>query len=141
MIAETRRVGNANGSLRGDSDFGLDHVFHPVALAGRDIAGKDISWEGGDRDIVRAADATFEHAAAPYRNIFGEAIRLHCSRTGMAANAAELNIYDAGGSEFYGGFCVPRVLNPFVKTKRPLLVSLQLGMCGDIVPPKPLFHH
>src|SRR5258707_3445454 len=93
MIAETRRVGNANGSWRRNFQFGLNNVFHPIALAGRDIAGKRISRQGRDGDVMCAADTTLQHPTAPSGNVLGEAVRLHGTRAGMTANATELNIY------------------------------------------------
>src|SRR5258706_7837894 len=113
MIAETRRVGNANGSLRGNFDFRLNHIFDPVALAGGDIARQGIAGQGRNRDIVRAADATFEHAATPSRNIPGEAIRLHRARAGMSADAAKFDVDDPRRSELNGGFRLAEAVNWF----------------------------
>src|SRR5579859_1227906 len=120
MIAETWRIGNANGSLWRNFDFGLDHVFDPITLAGGDIAGKRIAGKGRGGDVVGAADATFEHAAAPGRNIFVQAIRLDGAGARMAADAAEFDIDDAGGAEFNGRFGVAQVTNGFVEAQRGL---------------------
>ena len=49
-----------------------DDVALPIALARRDVAGQHEIRQRGERDVVRAADARFEHAAAPDR----DAVRL-----------------------------------------------------------------
>ena len=54
-----------DGALGGDGDFGRDDVLVPVAGAGGDVAWEGEVGEGGKVNVVGAAYAGFEHAAAP----------------------------------------------------------------------------
>src|SRR5882672_3321301 len=118
MIAETRRIGNANGSLRRNFHLRLDHVFNPVPFAGGDVTRKGIAGQGRNRDIVGASDAAFEHATAPSRDILCEAICLHRTRAGMSADAAEFDVDDPRSPELNGGFRVAEVANGFIEAER-----------------------
>src|ERR1043166_8148905 len=65
---DTRPARHADGSLRGNRHFRLDDVFMPVAPAGGHVAWQNKIRQSGKRDVVRAPDSGFEHAAAPHRN-------------------------------------------------------------------------
>ena len=58
-------------ALRRDFDGRRDDVAGPITLAGRNVAGQHESGERRERNVMRAADAGFEHASAPHRNAVG----------------------------------------------------------------------
>src|SRR5580765_6140010 len=115
MIAESRSLRSTDCSLWRDSDFRFDDVFDPVALAGRDVAGKGVAGKSGDGDVVSAADTTFEHAAAPDGNILAEAVGLDVAGAGVAADATEFDVDDAAGAEFDGDLRVAKMVDGFVQ--------------------------
>src|ERR1700760_2791679 len=99
VVADTRRCRNRDRAARRNFDFGLDDVFDPVALAGGDVAGKREVGQRRKRDVVRAADAGFEHAAAPDRDAAFLAEIVNAANHGVPANAAELDVDDFAGAE------------------------------------------
>src|ERR1700731_4737940 len=62
-VADAGSGGNANGSLPRNFNFWLNDVGLPIASAGRHITWQRKIWKRGDGDVVRAANAGFEHAA------------------------------------------------------------------------------
>src|SRR5258707_203622 len=128
MIAETWSFRNVNGAFRRNLHFGLDHVFGPIALARGDISRQRIAGQGRNSNVVRAADAAFQHSAAPYGNVFREAVRLNLASARMAAHTAELNIDNARSTEFNGGLRIAQMPNGLVKTQRGLQLLLQFGV-------------
>src|SRR5271156_3214860 len=58
-------VGDFYCAGRGDGYLGVDYVAVPVAGAGGDVAWEGEVGEGGKVNVVGAAYAGFEHAAAP----------------------------------------------------------------------------
>ena len=80
VVAEAGLVADRDGAVRRGFDGGHDDVALPVALAGRDVAGQHEIRQRGERDVVRAADARFEHAAAPDRNAGGLRDIVHALR-------------------------------------------------------------
>src|SRR5438270_13318675 len=67
-IPKARIVADDDGAPRRGFDSGLNDVLLPIALAGGDVAGQHEVGEGGESDIMRAADAGFKHATAPDRD-------------------------------------------------------------------------
>src|SRR5215475_10509260 len=100
MITEAGSIGNADGALRGDFDFRLNNVLDPVALTGGDIAWKRIAGKRRDGNVVHTTDTRLEHAAAPYGNIFGEAVGLNFAGASVAADAPKFDVDDASSVEF-----------------------------------------
>ena len=141
MITEAGFIGNAYSALGRNFDFGLDNVFEPVTFAGRDIARQRVTGKGRDGDVLSAADAGFEHSAAPDGDISCEAVGLDCARIRMAADAAEFDVDDARGAELDSCGGVAHMLDRFIEAERSLQNFLKFGMGIDIVPPKGLFHH
>src|SRR5215475_10422094 len=141
MIAESRRLRGADCALWRDGDLGFDDVLDPVARTGGNIARQGVAGERRDGDIVRAADAAFEHAATPYRNILAGTVGLNFAGAREASNAAEFDIDDAAGAEFNGGLRVTQVGNRFVETESCFDLLLQFGVRVEIVPPQRLFDH
>src|SRR5262249_28362697 len=141
MIAETGSIGNANGSLRRNLHFWLDHVFDPVAFACGDIAGQRVTGKGRNGNVMRASDSAFKHTATPNGDFSCEAAGVYVTRAVMAAHASELDIDDAGGVKFNGSLNVAQVVDGLVETQRCLQLLLQLRVEIDIVPPERLFHH
>ena len=72
-VPQPRRLGNVNRPLRAHRNFRVNDVFGPIALAGGNITGQGESRQRGHGDVVGAADAGLEHAAAPHRNVAGAA--------------------------------------------------------------------
>ena len=99
MIAESGRGGDGNRAARRDLDRWIDDVFSPIALAGGDITGERVAAKGRDGDVVNAADAAFQHATAPNRNIARQAELLDFPSARVAADTAELDVDDARGAE------------------------------------------
>src|SRR6202007_1039259 len=87
-----------------DGYFGSDYVFVPVTLAGGYVAGEGEVGEGGHGDVLGAADAGFEHAAAPDGDgiFLAEIVDTFCLEE--AADAAEFDVDDFAGAESDGGF-------------------------------------
>jgi hypothetical protein len=65
---DARRFWRDNCSVRRDFDRRFDHVFAPVSFARRNVAGQGETFERGNGDVVRSADAGFKHSAAPDGN-------------------------------------------------------------------------
>ena len=97
FVAEARLVANGDGAARRGLDRRLDDVARPVALAGRNIARQHEIGQRGQRDVVRPADARFQHAAAPYRNARRLRHVVHALGFGESAHAPQLDIDDAAG--------------------------------------------
>src|SRR3990172_11916478 len=89
---------HADRALLGNSHFGLDDILGPVAAAGRYVAGQREIGQRRKRDVMRAADAGFQHAAAPHRNALVAAEIMNAPRRAVAAHAAQLDIDDAAGA-------------------------------------------
>src|SRR6185503_387174 len=94
-VAKTRLLTDMDGASRGGFDRRRDDVALPIAVAGRDIAGQNEIRKSGKRNVVRAPDAGFEHAAAPHRDSSG--LRDIVNALGLAepAHAPEFDIDDA----------------------------------------------
>src|ERR1700732_1938538 len=67
-VADTRGRRDANRALTRHLNFRLNNIFVPISSTSRHITRKFKIFEGGHSNIVRAADAGFQHAAAPDRN-------------------------------------------------------------------------
>src|SRR5579859_4837400 len=94
-VAATRGVCDGDFAESGDSNLRLDDVLSPVALGGRDIAGQGVVFEGRERDVMRAADARLEHAAAPDRDGAFISRVVDGNSLGKAPDAAQLDVDDA----------------------------------------------
>src|SRR5207245_73749 len=141
LVTDTGTRGHANGSLRRDGHFGIDDVFGPIALAGGDITGKREVRQGGEGDVMRAADAGFEHAAAPHRNAVIAAEVVDAPRRGESAHTAQLHIDDAAGAQRNGRLRVLFGMDAFIETDRRLELALQFRVAPDIVPAERLLDH
>src|SRR5918993_6086150 len=80
--------------IRRDVDRRIDKVGLVVALARGDVAGQTEVWEAGKVDIVRAANATLEHAAMPHRDVVRRAEIVELDRGLVTADAARLDVDD-----------------------------------------------
>ena len=103
--------------------------------------GKSKSFEGRHRDVVCAADAGFEHATAPNRNVVFTTDLLDSLRLRVSADASELEIDYASCAE---SDRVPRIVagtNRFVEANRRRNLFLQFGMIEDVVVSQRLFDH
>src|SRR5271167_128625 len=140
-VADSRRGGDFYGALRGDFHFGFDDVFGPVAAAGGDVAGKSEIGERGHGYVVGAADAGFEHAAAPDGNglIFAEIV--DAAGGGVSADAAEFHIDDFAGSDFDRGAGVFDVVDTFVEADGSFELALEGGVGVDVVMAEGLLDH
>src|SRR5271163_1742227 len=114
-VADSRRGGNFYRAVRSDFHFRLDDVFGPVAAASGDIAGQREIRQRGHGDVVRAADAGFEHAAAPDGDGFLLAEIVDAAGGGVPANATEFHIDDFAGSDFDGGAGMLDIMDAFVE--------------------------
>src|SRR6202789_3433005 len=132
-VADARHRRNFNGSARGHFHFRLDDVFGPIAAAGGNVAGQREIRQRGHGDVVGAADAGFEHAAAPHRNRFRLTQIVNFPGGGVAADAAEFHIDDFAGADFDRGAGVLVIVNTSVEADRRFELALQRGVGIDIV--------
>src|SRR5262249_18715763 len=102
LVAEAGLIADFEGAPRSGFDGWLNDVLLPIALAGGDVTGKNEIGEGGERDVVRASDAGFEHAAAPHRDARGLRHVMHTLGFGKATHAAQFDINDAAGPQTDG---------------------------------------
>ena len=87
------------------------------------------------------ADTALQHAAAPDRDIAGEAESLDFSGAGVAADAAHLDVDDARGAEVQSSFSIADVADRLVEAQGGLQMPLKFCMIGDVIPPERLLHH
>lgn len=97
--SDARCVGRCNCATRADDHRRLDNVFFPIARAGGHVAGQTETSESGHRDVVRATDPRFEHAAAPDRNVSFARHLLESLCFSVTADAAEFDVYDLARTE------------------------------------------
>ena len=92
----------------------------PVALAGGNVAGQREIRQRGKRNVVRAADARLEHAAAPHRHVvlLAEIVNALCHFE--AADAAQLDIDNFARAQSHGR---ERVLVVWMHSSRQMGVS------------------
>src|SRR5216684_509694 len=141
MIAESGSSGDLNCSARGNFDGRVNDVLFPIALAGGDVAGQRVTGKGRGGDVVSPANTRFEHATAPRVDAASEAESLDLASASVAADAAQLDVNDARGSELQSSLRIAEVADGLVKANRSLQMSLELGVIGDVVPPERLLHH
>src|SRR5437870_2472715 len=91
-VAEARFVAKRNGPVRRGFHFGSDDVALPISLAGRYIAGHNEIGQRRERDVMRAPNAGFEHAAAPDGDAGGLRDVMNALGFREAAHAAELDV-------------------------------------------------
>ncbi len=115
-------------------NFGMDDVFRPIAFAGGHIAREAEIGKGRERDIVRAADAGFEHPAAPDGNAMALAEVVDAPRHGVAADAAQFDIDDLAGAQLDGRACVLLRVNALVQADWGVQFFLQFDVAVKIVP-------
>src|SRR6267143_1778651 len=123
IVTESGCGGDGNRATGRDFDGRIDEVFFPIAFAGGNVARQSVAGQGRDGDVVNAPDAAFQHAAAPDRNVVRQAEGLDFSSTGVAADAAELDINDARGTKVESSLGITRVANGFVGKSESLIVS------------------
>src|ERR1700733_2401637 len=140
-VADPGHGGHFYGALRRDFHLRLDDVFGPVAAAGGGVAGPREIRQRGHGDVVRAADAGFQHASAPDRNRFLLAKIVDAAGYGVSADAAQLHIDDFAGADFDGGAGVLDVMDAFVEADRSFELALQRGVGIDVVVPQRLLDH
>src|SRR5271155_3658952 len=140
-VADAWRGGNFYRAFCGDLHFRLDDVFGPVAAAGGNVAGKREVRQRGHRDVVRAADAGFEHASAPHGDGFLLAEIVNPARGGVAADAAELHIDNFAGADFDGGAGVLDIVDALVEADGRFQLALQRGVRIDVVVAQGLLDH
>ena len=90
--AGTRRDGNR--SIGTNHDLGIDQVRREISPAGGHIARQREPGERRQMNIVRAADATFQHAAVPDRRAVRGRNVVHSNRLRVPADAARLDVDD-----------------------------------------------
>src|SRR5271170_4405130 len=140
-VADAWRSGNFYGPFCGDFHFRLDDVFGPVAAAGGDVAGEGEIWQRGHGDVVRAADAGFQHSAAPDGYGFLLAEIVNAAGWGVAADAAQFYIDDLAGADFDGGAGMLDIVNAFVEADRRIELALQRGVGVNVVVAEGLLDH
>src|SRR5580693_7981960 len=140
-VADAQSGGNFYRAFCGDFHFRLDYIFGPVAAAGGDVAGQREIRQRGHGDVVRAADAGFQHASAPDRNGFLLAKIVDAAGCGVSADAAQLHIDDFAGADFDGGAGVLDVMDAFVEADRSFELALQRGVRIDVVVAQRLLDH
>ena len=121
--------------------FGSDDVFVPVAGAGGDVAGEREIGLRGHGDVVSAADAGFEHAAAPNGNVVFLAEIVDAFGLEVAADAAEFDVDDFAGAESDGGFGLFVGVDALIETDGRLEIFLNFDVAEEVVPAEGLFDH
>ena len=139
--ADAGTLGDVDGALRGDGYFGGDDVFVPVTLAGGDVAGEREIGERGHGDVLGAADAGFEHAAAPDGDGVFPAEIVNAFGFVETADAAELDVDDLAGTERDSGFGLFVGVDALVEADRSLQVFLDFDVAEEVVPAERLFNH
>src|SRR6266581_7576951 len=132
--SDTRARGDANRSLGRNRDFRRDDVFRPITFAGCHVAWKRKIWQRGERNIVRATNAGFEHAPAPHRNAVLLADVVNTPRCGEPANAAEFDIDDLARAQFHRRARLLFGVHTFIEANRSLKPFLKLDVAVEIVP-------
>ena len=125
---------DVDGAVRRHSDFGIDDVFLPVALARGDIAGEREVRKRRQGDVLSAADAGFEHPSAPDGNFVAPAQVVDALGLKMAADASEFDVDDFARPERDGGFRVFVGVDAFVETNRSLEILLNFDVAEEVVP-------
>src|SRR5207253_2283903 len=132
---------HANRALWRHYDFGMDNIFLPVALAGSHVARKYEIGQRRKRDIMRAADAGFQHPPAPNGNAVLLAKIVDAPHHRVAADATELDVDDLAGSELDGGARLLFRVDALVQADRRVQLFLQLDVAVEIVPAERLLDH
>src|SRR5271170_5460922 len=140
-VADARRGGNVYGAARRDFHFRLDDVFGPIAAAGGKVAGLREIRQRGHSDVMRAADAGFQHASAPHGDGFLLAEIVDAAGGSVAADAAELHIDNFAGADFDGGAGVLDIVDALVQANGSFELALQRGVGIDVVVAQRLFDH
>src|SRR6266568_8164969 len=133
--------GYANRTLRRDRNFRIDDVFIPVAFAGSNITREGEIGKGRECDIVRAADAGFEHAAAPDGDAVTLAEIVDAPRNGVTADTAKLDVDDLAGAQFDGGTRLLFRMNALIQTNWGVEFLLKFDVAVEVVPAERLFDH
>src|SRR5690242_17159659 len=141
LVANSGRGRHANGSVRRHFHFGIDDIFGPIATAGGNVAGQRKILERRHGNVVRAADAGFEHAAAPDVNGILLAKIVNAASGSVSADAAEFDIDDFAGADFNGGARVLDIVNAFVEANWSFDLALKSGVGKDVVPAERLLDH
>src|SRR3984885_8275958 len=140
-VADARSGGNFYRAFCGDFHFRLDYIFGPVAAAGGDVAGQREVRQRGHGDVVRAADAGFQHASAPDGNGFLLAKIVDAAGGGVSADAAQFHVDDFAGADFDRGAGVLDVVDAFVEADGSVELALQGGVGVDVIVAKGLLDH
>src|SRR5229473_4625002 len=121
-------AGDANGALRRNGDFGFNDVFVPVAAAGGNVAGKRKIRQRGERDVVSASDAGFEHPSAPNRHAALLAEVVNSPRHRVSTDSSELDVDDAARAQFQRFARLFFRVDALVEADRSLQQLLQLDV-------------
>src|SRR5260370_14941320 len=105
-----------------------------MAFAGGHIAGEGEIGKRRECDIVRPADAGFEHPAAPHRNPVLLAEIVDAPRYGVAANPAQLDVDDLARAQLDGGARLLFRVNALVQANRAVQLFLHLTAAVELVP-------
>src|SRR5215471_3276324 len=140
-VSEAYGLGRRNRSFRRNLDLGLDNVFMPVAVAGRNVPGQLEIRQSRHGDIVSASDTGFQHPTAPDRNGMLQANIVYHAGPIVSAHTPEFDVDNSAGREFYCSGGVANIINAFVQTYRGGEVCLQFGVRVNIVPTQRLLNH
>src|SRR5450432_2524449 len=138
---DARTLGNSNRSTRRHGHFRFNNILCPIAFAGGDVAGQREIRKCGERDVVRASDARFQHAAAPHRHGGALAQIMNALRDAEAAHTAQLDIYNFARAERDGGPGLLFRVDALVETDGGVQFFLQLDVAVEIVPSEGLLDH
>src|SRR5208282_4972712 len=116
-------------------------VLGPIARRSGDIAGQRKAFQAGEGDVVRAADAGLEHAAAPDGDAALECGVVHGDRLGESTYAPQLDVDDPARLHLDGGQSIAPVVNGFVEADGSIEASLQHGVEVEVVVPERLLDH
>src|SRR5579885_11736 len=92
-------------------------------------------------DVVGAADAGFQHAAAPHRYSVALTKIVNALCDGVTANASHFDVDNATSAEFDSGKRLLFRVNALVQTDGGLQALLQLNVAVEIVPAERLLDH
>src|SRR5690606_4755111 len=117
LHAEAGGGGNVDGTIIRIQCKGRGNVILIVASGGGDVAGEGEAGQGGQGQLRGAADASFQHAAAPHRHVVRAAEVVHLARLAPAGDAGRLDVDDIAGADGQGKAGVVCGVDAFVQAE------------------------
>src|SRR5438128_12437938 len=90
---------------------------------------------------VSAANAGFEHASTPHRQVMALAEIVNLLGLAKSSHAADFDIHDPASSGFDGSGTIAGVTNGFIEADRSVQFTLKPCVVIDVIIPERLFDH